>query len=182
MHLSGSTTLGNTPNNKVLVSTPIHALELGADAVSVHVNFGTPEELEMLKALGKVADECDRLGLPLLGMMYARGEKATEPLQPEMCAHIARVGYEMGLDIVKVPYTGNATTFRQVVRTCYTPVVIAGGPKKGPQDGFLSWAAEALEAGAAGISFGRNVFMQDDILSVVKQLASIVFGQSRQAR
>ncbi len=35
---------------------------------------------------------------------------------PEVVAHCARVGAELGADIVKVPYTGSPETFRREIR------------------------------------------------------------------
>ena len=59
MHLSGSTSLGPDPNNKVLVASVKEALKLGADAVSVHVNIGAENEAEMLKNLGEISARAD---------------------------------------------------------------------------------------------------------------------------
>ena len=70
VHVSASTSLGSTSNRKVLVGTAAEAVGLGADLLSVQVNFGVPEEPEMLRDLGTAADECRALGLPLLCMAY----------------------------------------------------------------------------------------------------------------
>ena len=44
VHVSASTSLGPTSNLKVLVGTAAEAVSLGADLLSVQVNFGIPEE------------------------------------------------------------------------------------------------------------------------------------------
>jgi predicted phospho-2-dehydro-3-deoxyheptonate aldolase len=130
MHLSASTKLAQDPNNKVLVSSVKEAIILGADAVSVHINIGGNDaEPEMLQILGNVAAECERMQIPLLAMMYPRGKNVKEKLDPEAIALVARVGGELGADIVKTVYTGNVDTFKEVVKGCPVPVVIAGGPK-----------------------------------------------------
>src|SRR2546428_11651927 len=81
----------------------------------------------MLGDLGTAAMDCDRLGFPLLAMMYARGPALRDPYDVDVVRHAARVGAELGADIVKTTYTGSAETFREVVRGCSVPVVVAGG-------------------------------------------------------
>src|SRR5690606_34775819 len=117
------------PNHKVLVTSVEKALKLGADAVSVHVNVGSEREPEMLIKLGTVAEICDDWGMPLIAMMYPRGEKIKDEHDPEVVKLAARAGAELGADIIKTNYTGDPETFREVVKGCPVPVVIAGGPK-----------------------------------------------------
>ena len=67
--------------------------------------------------------------MPLLAMMYMRGPKVKNGYDVSVVKHAARVGAELGADIVKVPYTGSPESFREVVEGCFVPVVIAGGEK-----------------------------------------------------
>ncbi|MCS7115864.1 MAG: 2-amino-3,7-dideoxy-D-threo-hept-6-ulosonate synthase [Nitrososphaerota archaeon] len=174
MHLSGSTDLGPSPNRKMWVSSVEEAIRLGADAVSVHVNIGCEEEPEMLVKLGSVADECDAWNIPLIAMMYPRGSYIKDPRNPDIIAHVARVGAELGADIVKTPYTGDPESFKKVVKGCPVPVVIAGGPKAENDREVLEMAKGALEAGAIGVTFGRNVFQHRDPTAIVRALHLIV--------
>jgi predicted phospho-2-dehydro-3-deoxyheptonate aldolase len=174
IHLSGSTSLGPDPNSKVPVATVEDAITLGADAVSVHINVGAPNEPEQLQTLGDVAESCAAWGMPLFAMMYARGPKIKEKHDPKLIAHAARVGAELGADIIKTPYTGSIESFRRVVRGCPAPVVIAGGPKMATDQDVLNMVAEAMEAGAIGISIGRNVFQHKDPTAMTRALAQIV--------
>ena len=57
IHVSASTSLGPTSNQKVLVGTAEEAISLGADLLSVQVNFGIPEEPDMLRDLGVAVDQ-----------------------------------------------------------------------------------------------------------------------------
>ncbi|MFQ6011919.1 MAG: 2-amino-3,7-dideoxy-D-threo-hept-6-ulosonate synthase, partial [Nitrososphaerales archaeon] len=107
MHMSGSTSLGFAPNRKMKVASVAEAVRLGADAVSVHVNIGSKEEPEMLLDLGTIADECDEWQMPLIAMMYPRGERIKNPHDPEVVAQVARLGAEIGADIIKTVYTGD---------------------------------------------------------------------------
>ena len=97
--------------------------------MSVHINIGADDEARMLEDLGKVAIECMTWGMPLLAMMYPRGATIEDEKDVAVVKHAARVGAELGADIVKCPYTGCPETFREVVEGCTVPVVIAGGSK-----------------------------------------------------
>jgi 2-amino-3,7-dideoxy-D-threo-hept-6-ulosonate synthase len=125
MHASASTSYGPTPYYKVLVSSVEEAIILGADAVSLHINVGANMENDMLAKLGRVADEADRWGMPLIAMMYVRGENVKDQYDPELIKKAVRLGGELGADIVKAPFTGNIETFKEVVRGSLVPVAIA---------------------------------------------------------
>jgi fructose-bisphosphate aldolase/2-amino-3,7-dideoxy-D-threo-hept-6-ulosonate synthase len=174
--LSGASNLSPTPNNKVQVCSVQEAIRLGADGVSVHINVGAQDEDKMLMILGKVADECDTFGMPLLAMMYPRGPKVSNEHAPEFVAHAARLGAELGADIIKTNYTGDIATFKNVVECCPVPVVIAGGPKAKTAKDTLEMTADALKAGSAGLSIGRNVFQHDNMTAMVKALSAMVHG------
>jgi fructose-bisphosphate aldolase/2-amino-3,7-dideoxy-D-threo-hept-6-ulosonate synthase len=174
MHLSGSTSLSPDPNNKVLVATVEEAIKLGADAVSIHVNVGADDEAEMLTQLGEISAKCMEWGIPLLAMMYPRGRKIESEHDVEVVKHAARVGAELGADIVKTNYTGDVDTFKEVVKGCPVPVVIAGGPKMSTDREVLEMVAGAIEAGAAGTSIGRNIFQHTSPTKMVRAIAAIV--------
>jgi len=173
VHLSASTDLSPTKNDKVLVCTVEEAIKLGADGVSVHVNIGADMEREMLKDLGYVAKVCEEWGMPLLAMVYGRGKDINQ-YDPKVIAHCARIGAELGADIVKVPYSGEPESFRLAVEGSPVPVVIAGGPKMKTEREVLEMVKGAMQAGARGLSVGRNVFQAKDRVKMVKALVHIV--------
>ncbi len=174
VHLSASTNLSPTPNNKVLVCSVEEAIKLGADAVSIHVNIGAEDEAKMLEDFGKISASCSEWGIPLLAMVYARGPRIKSQYDPAIVAHCARVAAEIGADIVKVPYTGSPDTFAKVVEGCPIPVVIAGGEKMDTVEDVLVMVKGAMDAGASGISIGRNVFQHEDPTKMVKALSLLV--------
>jgi len=174
MHMSGGTILGPDPNVKVQVAEVIEAIKLGADAVSIHINVGSKTEPEQLKLLGKTAKICEDWGMPLLAMMYPRGEKIKSEYDFEAVKHAARIGAELGADIVKTNYTGDEETFREVVKSCPVPVVIAGGPKTSTDEDFCRMVYHAIRAGAAGVAAGRNVFQHENPTKMVRVLCGIV--------
>lgn len=176
IHLSASTALTPNGNTKTLVGTVEEALKHGADCVSVHVNLGDPDERLMLADLGRVAASCDDWGVPLLAMMYARGPEVRNGYAKEAVAHCARVGAELGADIVKVAYTGDPESFSDVTACCCVPVVIAGGPRMDSTRDILQMVYDSLQAGGAGISIGRNVFQHPRRVQLVQALRALVHG------
>ncbi len=178
LHLSASTAIGPDPNDKVLVNTVTNALKMGADGVSVHINIGADSEARMLEDLGRIAVECIEWGMPLLAMMYPRGRKIANENDVEHVKLAARVAAELGADIVKTVYTGDADSFREVTRGCPVPVVVAGGSKTDDM-AILELIEGAMEGGAAGISIGRNAFQHPDPVNLMRAAALIVHdGQS----
>ncbi len=174
VHLSASTMLTPNANTKTLVGTVEEGIKHGADAVSVHVNLGDPNERLMLADLGKVAAACDDWHMPLLAMMYARGPEIANSFDPKVVAHCARVGVELGADIVKVSYTGDMDSFADVVSGCCVPVVIAGGERMDSTRQVLQMVHDSIKAGGAGVSMGRNVFQHPRRIELMRALRAIV--------
>jgi fructose-bisphosphate aldolase / 2-amino-3,7-dideoxy-D-threo-hept-6-ulosonate synthase len=174
VHFSASTSIGPAPNRKILIGSVEEAIRLGADAVSLHINIGSKEEPEMLQKLGMISDKCDEWSVPLVAMMYPRGENIKNPHDPEIVAHAARVGAEAGADVVKTVYTGDPASFRRVVRGCPVPIVIAGGPKANTDREILEMCEGAMMAGAKGVTFGRNIFQHKNPPTIVRALYKII--------
>lgn len=175
VHLSGSTTLSPNPNSKTLICTVEDAIRLGADAVSIQVNVGNDNEGRMLEDLGRTTSIATKWGYPLLAMMYPRAEKVKDEYNAEAVMHVARLGVELGADIVKCSYTGDPETFRKVVEGCSpVPVVIAGGPKMDSDLALVRMVRGAMDAGAAGISIGRNIFQHKNPQLITETLSCMV--------
>ncbi len=173
LHLSASSTLSPKPNRKVLVNTVENALRMGADGVSIHINIGDDNEAEMLRDFGKVAIECSYWGMPLIAMMYPRGEKIEDEKDVSVVKIAARIGAELAQDFVKTNYTGDPESFAEVVEGCPVPVLIAGGSKSGTEEMFKTIEG-AMKAGAKGLSIGRNVFQHENPTLFVKAACAIV--------
>lgn len=185
LNLSASTTLG-VHTRKVPSSTVESALTLGVDGVACHVNVGSQFEPEMLSELGRVSASCHRWGMPLLALMYPRGERGNQEYgfedikrtSPESYAavvrHCARLGVELGADLVQVPFTGSVESFRTVVECCYGIPIIASTGKMLPARDWLTVVQQAIQAGARAVSSGRNVFQRADPASALKALDAVV--------
>ncbi|MFH0862275.1 MAG: 2-amino-3,7-dideoxy-D-threo-hept-6-ulosonate synthase [Candidatus Altiarchaeota archaeon] len=174
IHLNAGSSVAPDPNNKIVVTTVKEAVRIGADAVSIHVNVGADKEHQMLRDLGMAAEECADFGIPLLAMMYPRGPDIKNPHDVKYVKHVARLGAELGADIVKTLYTGDKKTFKEVVEGCPVPIVIAGGPKMDSEAELLKMVEDAIDCGAKGISIGRNIFQAKDRVELTRKLCRIV--------
>jgi DhnA family fructose-bisphosphate aldolase class Ia len=148
------------------VITPIgsveEALRIGADAVVVYVALSGENEPEMISYLSKVGETCEFKGMPLIAEAeypnaYQSLNEMTHALGPEYLKRNARLCVELGADIVKVNWSGDASSFGEIVKACGCPVVLAGGSLISDGE-LLERMQAARDAGAVGCSVGRNIF------------------------
>ena len=172
VHLSASTSLNPDPNDKVMVCTVEEAIALGADAVSIHINLGAPQESKMIEEAGRVSKDCTKWGMPLLIMISPRGE-GIDPTSPGAIGLCVRVAEEIGADIIKTSYTGDPESFKKITAACSVPVLVAGGEKAGDLE-TLKTVKEAVSAGCAGVALGRNSFQREDPAKFIRALCSVV--------
>ncbi len=173
VHVSASTSLNPNSNRKVLAGTAEEAIALGADVLSVQVNFGIPEEGDMLRDLGVAADQCRGVGLPLLCMAYVKKPGGGSP---EELRHACRAAADLGADIVKTSYPGSLEEYGKLVRTTPAPLLLGGGNRLEDDGAFLRLVRETVDAGAAGICIGRNLFQRRPVEAFARQVAAILHG------
>ncbi|WP_254522362.1 2-amino-3,7-dideoxy-D-threo-hept-6-ulosonate synthase [Natrinema caseinilyticum] len=172
VHLNGSTTIGPDENDKRVTGTVEEAIRVGADAVSFHINVGSDHEPDQLTQLSEVTETAERFGMPVLAMAYARGP-GVDPEDPEALGHAVRLAEELGADIVKTGYSGDAESFRHVVESTRLPVVIAGG-SKGSDRQTIEMVRGVMDAGGAGVSMGRSIFQHEDPEAIARAVAGVV--------
>jgi DhnA family fructose-bisphosphate aldolase class Ia len=172
-HLSASTKFAEDPTCKVQVGDVEDCVRRGADAVSVHVNLGSPSEPLQLRTLANVADSCDRFGIPLLAMIYARGPTIRDGSSVEALLHAASLAVDLGADLVKLPLTGSLSDMRRVVDSCPIPVLAAGGAPTS-DDEFSFFVKGVMASGARGLAAGRNIFMADDAAAKTREVRHLL--------
>lgn len=96
--------------------------------------------------------------MPLLAMMYPRGKKIKDEYSEEYIAHAARVGAELGADIVKTNYTGDPDGFARVVERAVRARGHCRRAKVDSEMDLLRMVQGAISAGARGVAIGQNVF------------------------
>ena len=165
------------PERDVRVAGVEEALRLGADAIAMALTVGSAEQALLLSDLGALVREAEIAGLPVIVHSYPCGQL----VPPDERTSAARVGYaarlamELGVDIVKTFYTGSAETFAQVVEMAAPALVVAAGGTRLETDAdVLRMAHNVVQAGAAGITFGRNVWQSADAGPMIRALKQII--------
>ena len=163
----------NIRENKISVIAPINYLN-GAIMFSLQYTIDPK------------AGYCNKVGSVIMTPIYQKqmvisesaemhpDKKITDQFDVEVVKHAARIGAELGADIIKTNYTGTPDSFREVVKGCPVPVVMAGGPKTKTNEEFCKMVYDSIQAGGAGIAAGRNVFQHENPTKMVKVLCSIV--------
>lgn len=152
------------------------AVALGADAVVILAFPGAPDEDRSLKRLARLCAECEQLGLPVMAEMIPGGWARAVEWSAENVRAAARIGVELGADIIKTVCPGPVDSFAAVVEGCPAPVVALGGPKAESEDEVVQLARGVVEAGAAGVAFGRNVWGSPDPAKLIARLHEAVHG------
>lgn len=164
----------HTKPTQVLVHAE-DALRLGADSVIAMSFPGSRFEHEILSDFERAVLDCHRWGLPVTGEALPRGfEKADDARTPENITFACRQAVEMGADIIKTNYTGDMESFHELTESVYAPVVILGGAKKVPERELLQEIHDALEAGAAGIAMGRNIWGHENPARYAAAIAKLI--------
>ena len=128
----------------------------------------TASEMITTQNLVHTVDMGEKLGIPVLGVTAVGKDMARDARYFRLAT---RVCAENGASFVKTYYTEEG--FETVVAQCPVPIVIAGG-KKLPEDKALELAYKAMQAGAAGVDMGRNVFQSEKPLAMMKAISAVV--------
>ena len=162
-----ATTLGKGFGEMRLIASVEDAIRLGADAVAVMGFCGTEDERASLETVGKVATECRKLGIPLMAEMLPLGFQGKPNVQ--QIALAARIGAELGADIIKTKYVGTPEEYCEVTDKCFAPVLILGGSARS-SDEMIAEVKDALCAGSAGVAIGRNVWQADNVATKTRSI------------
>ncbi len=143
------------------------ALRLGASALAMSVFVGARHERQTVVNLGRLVDEAEEYGVPVLAVTAVGKDMARDARYLSLACRMAA---EQGARIVKTYYCEG---FEKVVESCPVPVIIAGGKKIGER-GALELTANAVAAGAVGVDMGRNIWQSDHPVAMIRAVRSIV--------
>jgi fructose-bisphosphate aldolase/2-amino-3,7-dideoxy-D-threo-hept-6-ulosonate synthase len=177
--LSASANPDGTRPAVVQVAEVEEAARLGADAVVLFTALGGDGEPGMIRTLAGVGRECASLGVPLIAeaefpTTYASVEELTEQYGFEYLQRNVRLCAELGADIVKTNWPGDADAFGRLVEAANgVPVVLAGGSRLQDHQ-LLARMEAAMAAGAVGCSVGRNIFMHASPEAITRALSRVI--------
>jgi class I fructose-bisphosphate aldolase len=183
LKLNGKTEIpaDKAPLSPVIASVE-DAVRLGADAVGYTLYVGSARQDEDFKQFRQVREDADRYGLPVIVWSYPRGEAIdAKGGRDSLYAvdYAARVASELGADIVKVnmptinpekdqnapkPYNtlklSREEATRMVVESAGRALVLFSGGEMETDDELVEKARIAMDAGATGLIFGRNMWQR----------------------
>jgi class I fructose-bisphosphate aldolase len=175
--LNGKENLREGEPVSLQITSVEEAIKLGAVGVGYTVYVGSEREPEMFQEFGKIQEAAHDKGLVVVGWMYPRGRSVPDPLDPDVTAYAARIGLELGADLVKVHWPGSVESMRWVVRSAGKAGVLSSGGKHTTEGETYQLARDVMSSGAAGMAIGRNVWEAKDPESVSKKLHEIIFEE-----
>ncbi|MBN2111682.1 fructose-bisphosphate aldolase [Candidatus Woesearchaeota archaeon] len=174
LKLNGKTSIAKVEPYSAQTCSVSRAIKLGAEAVGYTVYVGSPREAQIFEEFSKIAEEAHDHGIPVVAWMYPRGPFVPNDSTTEIIAYSARVGLELGADIVKIKYNNDFEGFKWVVKAAgKCKVVVAGGHKEAENE-LLQQAKEIVDAGATGMAIGRNVWQHPEPLKISQALKKII--------
>ena len=163
------------PYSPILCSVS-RAVSLGAKAIGYTIYPGSKHEARMFKEFSKVVEEAHRHRMPVIAWMYPRGSGIIDEISTQNNAYAARIGLELGADMLKIKYNGDKEGLRWIVANSgKAKVLIAGGIKTNGDESFLRIIKDVIESGATGLAIGRNFWQHKDPNSIIKAAKSIVY-------
>ncbi|WP_158657964.1 class I fructose-bisphosphate aldolase [Agarilytica rhodophyticola] len=159
VHLNGMSNLNEENDTKYMVTQVDTAASLGADAVSVQVNFTENNYAHNLTLLSAVTEQAHNAGLPVLAMLYDKVMVENEELAINRMQIIMRLAIELGCDAIKISFPKSISFISNLLSDVSdsTQVFFAGGELT-DEDTFLKNTSVAVAHGASGLCAGRNIF------------------------
>jgi len=153
------------------------AIQLGADAVVTFLLSGHEDDTQEkgnLETLAAAFQECQDFGIPFIiePLAIKKGMHVVQDF--EIMKLVVRMASEMGADLIKADYPGNRKAFGELVRLSSAPILVRGGPKMDSDRDVLQMVKDAMEEGAAGLVFGRNIWQHKHPAKILRALAAIV--------
>ena len=175
LKLNGKTDIPNIDPISRQICSVERAIKLGAEAVGYTIYDGSPQESIMFQEFSKIVERAHDYGMPVIAWMYPRGPFVKEQLNPEIMAYSARIGAELGADIIKIKYPEDIEAFKWAVKCAGRAKIVVAGMAKMPEQELLQRIYEIMKLGVAGTAIGRNIWQSDKPFSLSKALRAIIF-------
>ena len=171
LRVSGGTSMvGADLANEGITTSMEEAIRLNVSAVGISVFIGTEFEKESLLNLGKLVDEGEKYGIPVMAVTAVG--KELDKRDSRYLALCCRICAELGARVVKTYWCDDG--FDKVVNGCPVPVVMAGGPQADTEREVLEFVHDGLQNGSIGINLGRNIWQSEFPVPMIRALRHIV--------
>jgi putative autoinducer-2 (AI-2) aldolase len=165
----GTSVIGHDLADEGLTTSMEEAIRLNASAVGISVFVGSDYEKESLLNLGKLVNEGERYGIPVMAVTAVG--KELEKRDARYLALASRISAELGARVVKTYWCED---FDKVTQGCPVPVVMAGGPQTENEGEVFDFVYDGMQKGAIGINLGRNIWKNDYPVAMIKALRAII--------
>lgn len=165
----GASVLKEDLSDEDVTTSMDEAIRLNASAVALSIFIGAPHEHESLLNLGKLVNQGEQVGMPVLAVTAVG--KELEKRDARYLSLACRIAAEFGAHFVKTYYCDE---FEKVVESCPVPLVVAGGPKLETDMDALELAHRAVAAGAAGVDMGRNIWQAANPVGMIRAVRAVV--------
>ena len=155
------------------------AVDLGADAVGYTIYVGSEHEPKIFREFSRIQEQAHDYNLPVIAWMYPRGKAVQNDLNTDLLAYAARIGLELGADILKIKYNGDKEGFKWIVKCAGKAKVVVAGGSKTDDKSFLTSIKDSVESGGSGIAVGRNVWQHEKPLEISKAINKVVFENKK---
>lgn len=155
--------------------------ELDADAIGYTMYAGSLHEDEMWKEFREVQEEARKYDVPVVMWSYPRGKGIKEnpdysgQKDPDVVAYGARLGLELGADMVKCKYPGNQDDWKHLEDQVKGLKTVMSGGSKRSDEAFLEDVHSTIEVGGNGLAVGRNIFQREDPTKLLDRLEGVIF-------
>lgn len=172
LRVSGGTSMvGENLANEGITTSIKEALRLNASALGMSVFIGSEYEHQTLLNLGRLVDEAEEYGIPVMAVTAVGREM--EKRDARYLALCCRIAAEIGARVVKTYWCEN---FEKVVNGCPVSVVIAGGPKVDTEREVLEFVHDGMQRGAIGVNLGRNIWQNQHPVAMIRAIRHIIHG------
>ena len=173
---------GETIDGQVPTISAEEAARLGADMVKICMIFGQEKPASQIKNfefIAKTIENCHRVGLPVMvePTTWGLGLEGKETKEAGLLAGMARIAFEIGADVVKSDFPDHPDEMERIAEACPVPIVLLGGSKSPDTETMLRSILTCVQRGAAGVTFGRNVWQHPQPQKMIRAIQSIVHDE-----
>jgi DhnA family fructose-bisphosphate aldolase class Ia len=166
-------------------SIPVYGLGeaemVGATAVMNMIYPFAENEESVTQSCADLIRESMDVDIPVILEALPYGLGLKEKYTVDNISFAVRFAAELGADVVKTPYPTNGTVedFKRIVGGCFVPVIVLGGAAVNNDLDLLCMVRDAIDAGAAGVAIGRNVWQHPQPAAIARSIAAIVHEGAR---
>ena len=166
---------------EVPVASVDEAVCAGADAIALGLSLCSGQEEKVVSTIAKYIECANMVGMPVVTHSYPNGDLIAheEQYSVKQVGYATRMALELGVDIIKTFWTGDQKSFEQIVKIG-TPakVVISGGPRCDTLRACFEMTYQGIQAGASGVTYGRNIWQHEFPVAVVRGLSAIIHNHA----